>query len=101
MLSADVAPPLAGADLGARRGVVRRGGVRLGAARFVVRFVARFVARRAILRPPFFREVFLLLLALRDLALLFAFVPRFFAIRAPSNECARILAPVVTRMPRT
>ena len=91
-MSLDVVPPWPDVD-GERRGVVRRRVVRFADVRRVV----RFAARRAVLRdPPFFRDAFLLLLALRDLAVVLAFLRRFFAMRAPSNECARILAPVVT-----
>jgi len=72
---------VAGAVAGARRGAVRRRAARRGAARRAV----RFTARRAVLRDPaFFRDAFLVL-DLRDFAFIFAFVRRFFAMRAPSN----------------
>jgi hypothetical protein len=73
-----------GEDAGARRGagrVVRR----RGDARRAVRFTAR---RAAFRDRPFLRDAFMLL-PLRDFAFIFAFLRRFFAMRAPS-KCARV-----------
>jgi hypothetical protein len=83
----------AGTGAGTRRGVDLRGEGRRGAARLAGRlagrFAGRFAARRADLRaPPFLDTV--LLLDLRDFALVFDFVRRFFAMRAPSKLNARV-----------
>jgi hypothetical protein len=86
MVSPDDELAAAGAAAGLRRGAVRRRAARFGAARRAV----RFAARRAVLRDPdFLRDAFLLL-DLRDFAFIFAFVRRFFAMRAPSNLNARV-----------
>jgi hypothetical protein len=81
ILSADEEVAGAGAEAGARRGAV----LREAAPR-----VVRFTARRAVLRDPAFFRVAFLLLGLRDFAFIFAFVRRFFAMRAPSNLNARV-----------
>ena len=73
----------AGADAGRRRADDER---RADARLAVTRRVLRFAVRRALLRdPPFLRDAFLLLLALRDFAAVLPFVRRFFAMRAPSK----------------
>jgi hypothetical protein len=74
-----------GEDAGARRGAGRRAVWRFGDARRVVRFAALPAALRD---RPFFRDAFILL-ALRAFAFIFAFLRRFFAMRAPSR-CARV-----------
>jgi hypothetical protein len=55
--------------------------------------------------PPLFRDAFLVLRdlpAVRDFARVFAFLRRFFAMRAPCQvNWTRILSPVVVRMERS
>jgi hypothetical protein len=79
-----------GADAAAdeRRGALRRAALRRGAARLALRFAGRF-ALLADRFGVFFFDAFLLV-DLRDLAIFFAVLRRFLAMRAPPDEWARV-----------
>ena len=63
----------------------RRGALRFGAARFALRFAVRLAERFAAFFFDAFRAV-----DLRDLAIFFAALRRFLAMRAPPGKWARV-----------